>query len=409
MNKLKKLSGNPHLIKKDGKLLIGGIEASEIVNKNHTPFMVFFAKRIKNNINSFCRAFQSVFDSFQCFYSFKANYLSDICRIVLSEGIGAELIGLPELKLALKLQFPSEKIIVGGPYLPQELIEKCVLENVKEIVVYNLNDVNLIDSIAKKYKKVQEICLRVNSQKFGSKLGIDLDEFELRLLKKIQNEYRNVKITTVLSHYSTQMNNFEQFKQNLTNVLEKIKILLKAGVRIENLNLGGGFPEATIMPEHQLIEIAKKIKLVLSNFDIKFKNIYFEPGRYFVGDAGIFIAKVIKVYKDRWIFLNIGNHLCPKFAKASLRFYNITRINDPHKYKTSIAGIIPTDQDVLAKNYFFTKELEVGDLVMITNVGAYCLTFSNRFPYLLPEISLIEDGKITQIFDPFVHHDFSLK
>jgi len=401
MNKLKKLSGNPHLIKKDGKLLIGGIEASEIVNKNRTPFMIFFANRVKNNINSFCRAFQSVFDNFQCFYSFKANYLPDICRIVLSEGIGAELIGLPELKLALKLQFPSEKIIVGGPYLPQELIEKCVLENVKEIVVYNLNDVNLIDSIAKKYKKVQEICLRVNSQKFGSKLGIDLDEFELRLLKKIQNEYRNVKITTVLSHYSTQMNNFEQFKQNLTNVLEKIKILLKAGVRIENLNLGGGFPEATIMPE--------QIKLILTNFDIKFKNIYFEPGRYFIGDAGIFVAKVIKVYKDRWIFLNIGNHLCPKFAKASLRFYNITRINDPHKYKTSIAGIIPTDQDVLAKNYFFTRDLEEGDHVMITNVGAYCLTFSNRFPYLLPEISLIEDGKITQIFDPFVHHDFSLK
>jgi len=396
------------LIKKDGTLLIGGIVASEIVNKNHTPVMIFFANRVKNNINSFCRAFQSVFDNFQCFYSFKANFLPDICRIVQSEGVGAELIGLPELKLALKLQFPSEKIIVGGPYLHQELIEKCISENIKEIVVYNLNDVILIDSIAKKYKKVQEICLRVNTQKFGSRLGIDLDEFELTLLKKIQYEYKNVKITTILSHYSTQMNNFEQFKQNLRNVLKKIKILLKAGVRIENLNLGGGFPEATIMPEHQLIEIAKKIKLILTNFDIKFKNIYFEPGRYFVGDAGIFLAKVIKVYKDRWIFLNIGNHICPKFAKASLRFYNITRINDPHKYKTSIAGIIPTDQDVLAKNYFFTKELEEGDHVMITNVGAYCLTFSNRFPYLLPEISLIEDGIITQIFNPIVHHDFSL-
>ena len=101
MNELKKLSGNPHLIKKDGKLLIGGIEASEIVNKNHTPFMIFFANRVKNNINSFCRAFQSVFDNFQCFYSFKANFLPDICRIVQSEGVGAELIGLPELKLAL--------------------------------------------------------------------------------------------------------------------------------------------------------------------------------------------------------------------------------------------------------------------------------------------------------------------
>ncbi|MBY9008875.1 MAG: alanine racemase [Candidatus Lokiarchaeota archaeon] len=406
---MKKLSGNPYLIKKEGKLLIGDILVSEILKKHTTPFMIFLANRVKNNINSFCRAFQSVFDNFQCFYSFKANFLPDICRIVRSEGIGAELIGLPELKLALKLQFPAEKIIVGGPYLPQELIEKCITENIKEIVVYNLNDIILINSIAKRYEKIQEICLRVNTQKFGSRLGTDLDEFELTTLKKIKNECKNVKITTILSHYSTQMNNFEQFRHNLRSVLEKIKKLLKAGLRIENINLGGGFPEAAIMPEHQLIEIAKKIKLILTNFDIKFKNIYFEPGRYFVGDAGILMAKVIKVYKDRWIFLNIGNHICPKFAKASLRFYNVSRINDPHKYKTSFAGIVPTDQDVLAKNYFFTKELNEGDIVMITNVGAYCLTFSNRFPYLLPEISLIEDGNITQIFDPIVHHDFSLK
>lgn len=405
---MKKLSGNPYLIKKDGNLVIGNILASEILKTHTTPFMIFLADRVRNNINSFCRVFQSVFDNFQCFYSFKANFLPDICRIVRSEGVGAELIGLPELKLALKLKFPSEKIIVGGPYLPQELIEKCILENIKEVVVYNLNDVIQINSIAKKYEKVQDICLRVNTQKFGSKLGIDLDEFELMTLKKIKNDCKNVKITTILSHYSTQMNNFEQFKQNLINVLEKNKKLLQVGIRIENINLGGGFPEATIMPEHQLIDIAKKIKLILANFEIKFKKIYIEPGRYFVGDTGILISKVIKVYKDRWIFLNIGNHICPKFTKASLRFYNISRINDPHKYKTSIAGIVPTDQDVLAKNYFFTKELKEGDIVMITNVGAYCLTFSNRFPYLLPEISLIEDGNITQIFDPIVHHDFSL-
>ena len=113
------------MIKKDGKLLIGGIATREIVKNAHTPYMIFFADRVKYNINSFCRVFQSVFDNFQCFYSFKANFLPDICRIIQSEGVGAELIGLPELKLALKLHFPSEKIIVGGPYLPKELIKKC--------------------------------------------------------------------------------------------------------------------------------------------------------------------------------------------------------------------------------------------------------------------------------------------
>jgi len=408
VDKLKKISGNPYLNKKEGVLLIDNILLNEILKTYTTPLMIFLENRVRNNINTFRKVFKSEFDNFQCFYSFKANFLPEICTIVQSEGLGAELIGLPELKLALKLQFPPNKIIVGGPYLPKELIKKCVQENIKEIVVYNMNDLIHINSFAKKSQKIQDICLRINTQKFGSKLGILLNQSNVLKLKKIIYECKNLKVTTLLSHYATQMNNFELFKKNINILLDSTKILSDAGIKIENLNLGGGFPEAVIMPENQLRDVAAKIKSIISNHEINFNNIYFEPGRYLVGDAGLLVAKVIKVTDDRWIFLNIGNHICPKFAKSSLRFYNATRIGEPHKFKTSIAGIVPTDQDVLVKDYFFTSDLKEGDIVIVTNVGAYNLTFSNRFPYLLPNIILVKDKTVINIFDPLVNCDFSI-
>jgi diaminopimelate decarboxylase len=389
-------------------LLIDNILLNEIQKTYTTPLIILLENRIRNNINTFYKVFKSVFDSFQCFYSFKANFLPEICNIIQSEGLGAELIGLPELKLALKLNFPPDKIIVGGPYLPQELIEKCVQEKIKEIVVYDLNDLININAIAKKYQTIQEICLRINTQKYGTKLGISLNQTNVKKMKKTINACKNLRITTLLSHYSTQMNNFDLFIKNVKIVLDSTKILFDAGIKIENINLGGGFPEAVIMPENQLKELASKIKSFINNFEISFKNIYFEPGRYLVGDAGLLIAKIIKVTDDRWIFLNVGNHICPKFAKSSMRFYNATRIEEPHKFKTSIAGIIPTDQDVLAKDYFFTHDLKEGDLVVITNVGAYNLTFSNRFPYPLPNIILIKDKCATNIFNPSKERDFSI-
>ncbi|MFW9972097.1 MAG: hypothetical protein ACFFDF_18045, partial [Candidatus Odinarchaeota archaeon] len=149
-------------------------------------------------------------------------------------------------------------------------------------------------------------------------------------------------------------------------------------------------------------------KSTLEILKINYKHIYFEPGRYFIGDAGLFISKIVKTGENRWIFLNVGNHICPKFARCSLRFYNATQIEKPHKYKTSISGIIPTDQDVLVKDYFFTESLLQGDKVLITNAGAYCLTFSNRFPYLLPKIILINKESIKEIFNPNTDGDFSL-
>ena len=406
---MKKISGNSYLKKENGIVKIDSIVLDELINKFKTPFLIFIENRIRDNINSFKNIFNSIFENFHCFYSFKANFLPYICKIIESEGIGAEVIGLPELNLSLKIGFDPDKIIVGGPYLPIELIEKSIINNVREIIVYNLNDLKRIDVIAQKYGKVQNICIRINSQKYKSKLGIIFSEKNLTILKNIIKTSKNIKITTILSHYSTQMNNIEQFKNNIKAIAKSVKKIKSIGLNIENLNLGGGFPEASVMPIAQLKKIASEINAIINEFNINYKNIYFEPGRYFVGDAGLFISEIIKVSEERWIFLNIGNHICPKFARCSLRFYNISQIDRAHKYKTSFAGIVPTDQDVLAKNYFFTENLTEGDKVMVTNVGAYTLTFSNRFPYTLPEIFLVNGSSLKRIFDPFTNNDFSLQ
>ncbi|MFX0140104.1 MAG: hypothetical protein ACFFDN_41060 [Candidatus Hodarchaeota archaeon] len=405
---MKKIAGNPYVIKYGNNLIIHSLPISKILEMAKTPFFIFIENRIRDNIRSFCKVFRSIFKDIQVFYSFKANFLPEICRIIYTEGIGAELVGLPELKLALKIGFDPEKIIIGGPYLSRNLIETSIEVGVKEIIVYNLDYLEKIDSIAQKLNKIQNICLRVRSEKFNTKLGINFTESNLNQLIQLKEKLKNISISTLLSHYTTQMNSIEQYNKNVSSLADNFKTLSQSGLNIKNLNLGGGFPEASIMSEQQLEKVALSIQQQLINFNLDSKNIFIEPGRYFVGDSGLIIAKIINITNNRWIFLNVGNHICPKFARNSLRFYNITQINKSHKTKTSIGGILPTDQDVLAKNYFFTQEINKGELVLIMNVGAYTLTFSNRFPYKLPNIFLINEKGIKQIFNATNTHDFSL-
>ncbi|MFW9949484.1 MAG: hypothetical protein ACFFKA_05100 [Candidatus Thorarchaeota archaeon] len=406
---MKIIAGNSFLKKEKDCVFIDLVPINEILSLSETPIMIFLENRIKENIRTFCDTFKSIFPNFEGFYSFKANYLPEICSIIKNEGLGAELIGLPELNLALSLGFKGEKLIVGGPYLPNNLIEKCIMEHIKEIIVYNLDDLNRINEMAKLHNKVQYVCLRIRSNKYASKLGIVYNVNNMNLLNKLLSKCNNIKVTSILSHFTTQMNNFQQYHENLMTLIKFHKNLKDNNVTIDNINLGGGFPEASIMQKDQLQIIAEKIRTNLEAFNITFKSIYFEPGRYIVGDSGLFITTILNQTLDRWIFIDLGNNICPKFAKCSLRFYNISRINEPHKFKTSIAGIVPTDQDVLAKNYFFTKDLINNDKVMVLNVGAYCLTFSNRFPYRLPRIFLINGRKITKIFDQNIQTDFFIK
>lgn len=405
---MKNIAGNSYLKKEEDTILLDLIPLNEILAQNQTPLLIFLENRIRENIKTFLEIFNSVFDNLFCLYSFKANYLPEICNIIKSENIGAEVVGLLELKLALKLKFPPHNIIAGGPYLSKELIKMCIDNQVKEIVIYNLNDIREVDSIAKKHKIIQNISIRINSGKYNSTLGVNFNDKNLPNLKRIIKECDNIRITTILSHYSTQMNNIVLFQKNVENITKNLNYLLKNGINIENINLGGGFPEATVMNRNQLKKIALGIKSTFIEHNIKFNNIYFEPGRYFLGDAGLFIANVINVSENRQVFLNIGNHICPKFAKCSLRFYNASQISLSHNEPTTFLGIIPTDQDVLAKDFFFTEKLVKGDKVLVTNTGAYCLTFSNRFPYLLPKILLVNDDNYKLIFDPEINRDFSL-
>lgn len=405
---MKAIAGNSYLQKEEDNIFLDLIPLNEILTKNRTPIMILLENRIRENIKRFFDVFSAIFENFNCLYSFKANYLPEICKIIKSENIGAEVVGLLELKLALNLKFPSNKIIVGGPYLPQELIKMCIENKIKEIIIYNLNNIRKIDSIAKKHNLIQNICIRINSGKYNSNLGVNFNDQNLANLKKIIKECDNIKINTILSHYSTQMNNIELFKRNVEIIAKNLNFLSKNGINIKNINLGGGFPEATVMNQKQLKKIALGIKSTIMEYDLHFDHIYFEPGRYFLGDAGLFITKIINVSDNRFVFLNIGNHICPKFAKCSLRFYNASKIDLSHNEPTSFLGIVPTDQDVLAKNYFFTKNIKEGDIVIVTNIGAYCLTFSNRFPYPLPIMLLIKDKKYREIFNPIFDKDFSI-
>ncbi|TFG22216.1 MAG: hypothetical protein EU532_14600 [Promethearchaeota archaeon] len=407
--KMKHISGNRYIRKQGNIVYFDNIEVEKILKFSKTPLLIFLEARIRDNIRTFKSAAERIFKDPSIFYSFKANYLYDICKIIKSEGIGAEIVSLPELDLAISLGYPPNKIIAGGPYLDNKFIEQCIINNIEEIVVYTIKDIERINEIAKNHNKIQNLCLRINSQKYDTRLGTKLLGHELNQIRLYQKKCTNIQFRTILSHYSTQMNSVNQFTKNAEILIKAFNKLYNSDVEIKNINFGGGFPEAAIMPKSQLELILSRLYKILYDEGIEYEKIYFEPGRFLVGDAGIFIAEIVNKTEDRWIFLNIGNNICPKFSRSSFRFYNASKIDHPHKYKTSIAGIIPTDQDVLAKNYFFNDDIEIGDKVLITNVGAYTLTFSNRFPYELPSILLVNGLKTSKIFDPKRDHDFSLK
>ena len=405
------LYGNKYLNINESELVLDGINVKNLIEKYKTPSFIFLQKKIEDNIKKINDCFSSVFPNSQGFYSTKANYLPEIISVVKNQNFGTEIVGLPELKILKKIGFPFEKVIAGGPYLPNDFLTEIIKTHVKYLVVYDLDDIIRIQEVIQEFGTYkQDILIRIQSQKYTGRLGIILNEPNLKKLKDLLDNCPNLQYKGILAHRGTQLNSIDDYMKNFQLLIENaIKIKKFVGWDTSILNIGGGFPNADSLKKNQLITILKKFKEKLLKNNLDSCSIFYEPGRFIVGDTGFALACVFKYDNiHKTAFLDIGNNYIPKFMKSSLRFYNISKIFESPNKPIDFMGNIPSDQDILVKNYNFTPSIQTGDNILIANVGAYALSWSIRFPYPNPSIILIESDQIKEIHNRNSPNDFSI-
>ena len=93
---MKKIAGNKYILYDSNHILFDSVSLKTLLEDSNTPLMIILENKIRDNIRTFNKIFNSVFNNFQGFYSFKANYLPEVCNIIQSEGIGAEIVGIPD-------------------------------------------------------------------------------------------------------------------------------------------------------------------------------------------------------------------------------------------------------------------------------------------------------------------------
>ena len=358
-----------------------------------TPFFVFMRNKIIKNVQIFNSTLADVFNSYRFFYSTKANYLEEILKIISGCSVPFEILSEFEYNLIKNNGLNTENLLVGGPYLPKSFINSVIKEKNLIFVIYSIEDLKKLNEIAiiKNQPKIRVI-LRFKSNKKNSFLGLFDDEETLQLLSKELGNLSNLKVVGILSHYGTQLNIIEKYVSNakfISNLACKLEDL---GILVPKIfNFGGGFPNASACKKNMLKLIFSEVKKTVENCGYNNITYFFEPGRFIVGDTGVAVIEIINKFpKRKLIYVNAGGYILPRFAKNAHRIYNLNHSLKNYNTPINIHGITSSDTDILAKNYNFIKNSSLGDKLLVTNCGAYSLTFSNRFPYKFPQIVFID-------------------
>lgn len=397
----------------NSKLKIENTILQNIAKKYGTPAYCYSYKQLRENINDFKKNFKSI-SPLICF-AIKSNTNLNLIKEIKKFGLGADVVSMGELMLALKAGISPKKIVFSGVGKTSKEINFAIDKNILLINSESKSEIIEIDKIAKIKKKQVNIGIRLNPNtdaktlsqistgKKDNKFGVN-DKTFFELLRYCKNS-KNINLKCLSVHIGSQILDHKPYEKML-RILDKI--IKKTQYKFDFIDLGGGMG----IPYNNDKKLNYKkyhsaIKKFLKN---KKSQIIFEPGRSIIGNTGVLISKVIYIkesYKKNFVILDaaMNDLMRPALYGAVHRILPLLKRGKKSKKIYEFVGPIceSTDKFTSIKNF---QELKEKDFIAICDVGAYGISLSSNYNLRPKPIEILINGsKIRVVKKRQKHHE----
>ena len=368
-------------------LCVEHIPAQKLAKKYKTPFYCYSFSQLKSNFYNFKNAFKTI-NPLICF-SVKSNANLNILKELKRLGSGADVVSLGELLKAKKAKISSSKIVFSGIGKTREEIIAAIKKRVLLINIESESEAILINKIAKRMSRKVSVGIRLNPNVTGKtnkkistggkneKFGLAFNDY-IHLCKKIK-KMKNIKLNGLSVHIGSQITNIKPFKKVLFII---DRIIQKTKINFKFIDLGGGMGISYSNNKKQL-DLYQYSKLVSKFTKNKNVKIIFEPGRFIIASAAILITKIIYIKKSinkNFIILDAGMNdlMRPALYDAKHQIIPIKKNKKMIIGNIEFVGPICESSDRFLNMKRFPK-IKEGELVCLTNVGAYGMSLSSNY------------------------------
>lgn len=400
-------------------------KAKVLEEKYGSPLFVFNRSVLQNQ----CEIMSEIVENqsnISAFYMMKANWHPEIISEIVQYGIGIVISSQYELNI-IKKKAPMAKLIAVGPAKKESFLKQLVDENVELIIVENIYEANFINEYARSKNKIVKIGCRYElaiephagriKKCVCGKFGWTKNQF-LETIIRISN-FDNLKICCISANIGSQVCNQRLFFYALEQLIEVSKTLKEKNIKIEYIDIGGGYPIPDIERKYSsvLSELSKLItkrsifddfEHCPKNFDISLLlsllsnkcreeglNLIVEPGRWFVANSMQLLCKVVALKEKNganYVFVDAGIDVLPDVGFGEKRKFETIMQKQPSNKLSQyiVAGPLCMKSDILSNSVLIDSELKVNDYIMVKSVGAYCLSRTSLFSGFIP--SIIELG-----------------
>lgn len=406
-------------VNEQGHLTAGGIDTVELAKQYGTPLYVMDEGLIREH----CRSFKESMDRYYggeglvC-YASKAFCCKAMCRIMLEEGLGLDVVSEGELYTALSVGFPPEKLCFHGNNKTDSELSFALEKGVGRIIVDNIYELERLNRLAEQTGRSANIMYRIKpgidahthnfimTGQIDSKFGFALETGEAFEAVKKAIECSHINLVGLHCHIGSQIFDIDPFVRAAEVMLTFIaKIKDELGFEVKELNLGGGFgikyteEDAPVAYDKYMEKVSEKVKEVCAEKNIRLPFILIEPGRSVAAPAGITLYTVggRKEIPNIRTYVSIDGGMCdnPRYALYQSK-YDVevaNKANLPKSETVTVAGKCCETGDLIGEGMPI-QPVEPGDILAVLATGAYNYSMSsnyNRIPK--PAVVMLRDGK----------------
>ncbi|PAK53530.1 diaminopimelate decarboxylase [Paenibacillus sp. 7541] len=422
-------------INEQGHLEIGGCDTTELKAQYGTPLYIVDEQSVRNRCREYIEAFKASGLKFQVAYASKAFCVMAMCRLAEEEGMSLDVVSDGELYTALQAGFPAERIHFHGNNKTIEEIEMALDAKIGCFVVDNAVELHMLQAIAADKGVNVNILLRVtpgveahtheyiSTGQTDSKFGFDIGNGSAFEAVKLASEQPNIQLMGIHSHIGSQIFEVEGFQMAVQRVADfASKVKSELGVVFTVVNLGGGFGirytegDTPLQVSQYVKAITDAVKQHFADIGSELPEIWVEPGRSIVGDAGTTLYTV-GTSKDipgvrKYVAVDGGMTDNPRPALYESKYEAIlaNRANEKVEETVSIAGKCCESGDMLIWDLDLPK-VNTGDLLAVSCTGAYNYSMASNYNRIRkPAVVFVKDGQSELVvrresLDDIVSHD----
>ena len=364
----------------------------QLADQFDTPLYVYDLDEIDDRVTSLRRALPAAVD---IAYAVKANPSLGVLARVAELGLGADIASAGELEVVRRAGFDPSSVVFTGPGKRDDELDEAVRCGLRAVTVESIGELERLIAVARRHGRRVPVLLRTaglpgsdevlvgsGSGKFGMR------QLDLNRAARLAASAAEIELLGLHAFHASNVLDANELLDHAERTLATAaKLAWRTGIRFTLVDIGGGLgipyahedrPLDISYLGHGLGRLVNRWQANPAFHDLR---LLVEPGRYLVGPAGIYLARVIDVKRaDEGMVAIIdgGIHHLLRPALVGqpqrLRLVSLGR-RRTRRVPLTIAGPLCTGLDVLCRRVELPLP-ETGDLVAVLDAGAYGFTES---------------------------------